>query len=90
MITEFRTVNLSEREKEILFHIAYEQTSQIIGQRLFISPQTVDTHRKNIMNKLSVRNTAGMIRKAFESGILGLDGDRNVVIQRRYLGIPQN
>lgn len=90
MMTEYRTNSLSEREKEILFHIAYEQTSQIIGQRLFISPQTVDTHRKNIMNKLSVRNTAGMIRKAFESGILGLDGDRNVIIQRRYLGIPQN
>jgi len=90
MITEYRTVTLSDREKEILFHIAYEQTSQIIGQRLFISPQTVDTHRKNIMNKLSVRNTAGMIRKAFESGILGLDGNRNVIIQKKYFTVPHN
>ena len=61
---------LSQREMEVLIQIAYEKTSFEIGRQLHISHETVNTHRKNIMLKLNVRNTAGLIRRAFETGIL--------------------
>ena len=63
-------MKISKREKEILNLIAYEYTAKEIAQKLFISTHTVDTHRKNLQEKMDVRNTAGIIRKAFENGIL--------------------
>ncbi|HRN38209.1 MAG: LuxR C-terminal-related transcriptional regulator [Flavobacteriales bacterium] len=41
-----------------------------IGQRLFISPRTVDTHRTNIMKKLAVHNVAALVRIAFAAGLM--------------------
>ncbi len=61
---------ISRRELEVLKLIAYEHTSQEIAQLLFISTHTVDTHRKAMMLKLNVKNTAGLIRKSFEEGFL--------------------
>ena len=61
---------ISRRELEVLHLIADEHTSQEIGQLLFISTHTVDTHRKAMMYKLNVKNTAGLIRKSFEEGFL--------------------
>ena len=61
---------LSSREKEVLRLIAFEHTAKEIASILFISTHTVDTHRKNLLFKLKVRNTAGMVRKGFEAGIL--------------------
>lgn len=61
---------ISNREKEILFLIAHELTAKEIASLLFISTHTVDTHRKNLMEKLKVRNSAGMVRRGFESGLL--------------------
>jgi len=62
---------LSRREKEILNLIIQESTTQEIADKLFISFGTVETHRRNIINKLGVRNTAGMVRVAFEYQLLG-------------------
>jgi DNA-binding NarL/FixJ family response regulator len=56
--------SLSRREKEILKLIIHEATTQEIAEKLFISVGTVETHRHNMMNKLSVRNTAGLVRVA--------------------------
>ncbi len=63
---------ISTREQEILHIIAWEHNSKEIAKVLFISEHTVITHRKNLLTKMDVRNTAGLIRKAFETGILSL------------------
>ena len=63
-------MNITNREKEVLHLIAYEHSSKEIAQQLFLSYETVNSHRKNIMIKLGVSNTAGMIRAAFEQRLL--------------------
>ena len=63
-------VPLTKREKEILKMIAEENTNQEIAEKLFISPRTVDTHRRNLLQKLNVKNTAGLVRYAFENNLL--------------------
>lgn len=55
---------LTRREKEILGMIAAGKTSQVIAQELFLSPLTVDTHRKNLIQKFGVKNVAELIMEA--------------------------
>ena len=57
-------VILTRREIEVLELIAGGMTNNVIAQKLFISPSTVDTHRKNLLAKLEVKNTASLIRMA--------------------------
>lgn len=57
---------LTAREKEILQLIAEGMTNQEIAEKLFISPLTVDSHRKNLLAKFGVKNTAAMVRFAIE------------------------
>lgn len=64
------SMNLSQREKQILRLVADENTSKEIADKLFISDHTAISHRKNLMEKLRVKNTAGMVRRGFELGIL--------------------
>ena len=61
---------LTRREKEILRSIANELTNNEIADKLFISIKTVEGHRNNLLQKLGVRNTAGLIRVAMEKGLL--------------------
>ena len=61
---------ISNREKEVLEKISFGHTTKEIAQLLFLSPHTVEQHRKNLLLKLDVRNTAGLIRKGFEYGFL--------------------
>ena len=61
---------LTKRELEILKMIALEMTNDEIAKSLFISKRTVDTHRQNLLNKLSVKNTAGLIKAAYEFNLL--------------------
>ena len=61
---------LTRREKEILGLIVDELTTEQIGEKLFISPSTVVTHRKSLLRKLNAKNTAGLVRKVFEFGLL--------------------
>ena len=56
---------LTKRELEILKMIALEMTNDEIAKGLFISKRTVDTHRQNLLNKLHVKNTAGLIKAAY-------------------------
>ena len=55
---------LTRREKEILALIAQGLTNNAIADKLFISTTTVDTHRKNLLAKFNVKNTATLIRQA--------------------------
>lgn len=64
------TIQLSKREKEILHLIATSHTSPEIAQKLFISHRTVENHRFSLMQKLSVKNAAGLILKAMQMGLL--------------------
>jgi DNA-binding NarL/FixJ family response regulator len=78
--TELRTPketkpHLSEREREVLSLIAQGSTSKEIAGKLFISPQTVETHRSNLMSKLKVRNMAGMVVYAVHLGLVKLPAD---------------
>lgn len=65
--------NLSPREKEILQLIAEEHTSAEIGRMLFISEKTVEKHRTKLMEKLNVRNLAGLVRLAVKYHLVDRD-----------------
>ncbi len=62
--------NLSKREVEVLTLIAEGKTSAKIAEALFISTNTVDTHRKNIMAKCGVKNIAELVSFANKHGLL--------------------
>ncbi len=62
--------DLTQREKEILQLIATEFTMQEIADKLFISLRTVETHRYTLMQKLKVKNTAGLVRMSIMMGIV--------------------
>lgn len=61
---------LSPREYEILQLICEEHSSAAIGDKLFLSTGTVDTHRRNILVKLGVTNTVGLVKFAIQNGVL--------------------
>jgi DNA-binding NarL/FixJ family response regulator len=61
---------LTKREKEVLILIAEGLTNVHISKKLFISIDTVDSHRKNLYAKLNVKNTAMLIRFATENNLL--------------------
>jgi DNA-binding NarL/FixJ family response regulator len=69
----YKEVPLTKREIEILKLIASGYSNQEIANILYISYNTVDTHRKNIMHKLSIKNTAGLVRYAIEKGLISLN-----------------
>jgi DNA-binding NarL/FixJ family response regulator len=62
--------NISRREKQVLKLIVNEYTAKEISDELFISINTVDSHRKNLLMKLDARNTAGLVRIAIEYDLL--------------------
>jgi DNA-binding NarL/FixJ family response regulator len=61
---------ITRRESEILKLIADGLTNHEIGEKLFISPLTVDTHRKNLLLKFNARNTAILIKTAVSKGYI--------------------
>jgi DNA-binding NarL/FixJ family response regulator len=61
---------LTKREKEILQLISEGLTNNQIAEKLFISPLTVDSHRKNLLTKLNVNNTASLIKLAVQNGLI--------------------
>lgn len=63
-------VVLSEREMEIVVLIAEGLTNQQIAEQLFLSNHTINTHRKNIMAKLGVKNTAGIVMYAVKTNLV--------------------
>lgn len=61
---------LTKREKEVLQKISEGLTNIQISEKLFISIDTVDSHRKNLYSKLNVKNTAMLIKYALENNLL--------------------
>ncbi len=62
--------DLSTREMEIIKLVAQGMSNKEIGEQLFISHRTVDTHRTNLMKKLDIHNIAGLIRFAFKNKLI--------------------
>lgn len=57
---------LTKREKQILQLVAQGKTSNMIAEELFLSPLTVDTHRKNLLQKFQARNSTELVNQAIE------------------------
>jgi two-component system response regulator DegU len=66
----FKHAEITDREKEILVLICRELTIREIGQKLSLSENTVRNHRVNIMEKIGVNNTVGLVKYAYEAGIV--------------------
>jgi len=69
---------LSKREHEILLLVANQLTMSEIAAKLFISRGTVETHRRNIMNKLAVKNTAGLMIKSIYLNLVTINSKGEV------------
>jgi DNA-binding NarL/FixJ family response regulator len=65
-----RKHGLTPREMEIMRFIGQAMNNKNISEKLYISDQTVSVHRKNIMRKLGVNNTASLIKIAFENNLV--------------------
>ena len=64
------STHISPREREILELLSFGYSSPEIATSLYLSPHTVNDHRKALLAKLSVKNVAQMIRKGFELQLL--------------------
>jgi DNA-binding NarL/FixJ family response regulator len=69
-ISSCEGLNISEREMEIIKLVAEGYSNKEIADKLFLSTHTVTTHRKNIMNKLGVNNTAGLVLFAVRENLI--------------------
>ena len=67
----FSPLKLSRREKEVLALIVSEHTTAEIAEKLSLSKDTIETHRRRLLTKLNVRNTAGLVRVCMEYNVLG-------------------
>jgi two-component system response regulator NreC len=65
-----RLASLSEREQDVLRLVAEGLTSQEIGERLFLSVNTVQTHRRHIMEKLDLHDRSQLVSYAMWAGLL--------------------
>ena len=63
-------IHLSARETEVISLIAEGFTNGQVAEKLFLSPHTITTHRKNIMSKIGVNNTAAMVMYAVKTGLV--------------------
>ena len=62
--------SVTKREHEILILVTRGFNSMEIGKRLFITEDTVNTHRKKLLLKLNAANSAELVRIAFERGLI--------------------
>ena len=63
-------LKLTEREIEIIKLVAEEFSNQEISEKLFISPRTVESHKRNMISKLDVKNSIGLVRYAISNGLV--------------------
>jgi DNA-binding NarL/FixJ family response regulator len=65
-----KSTDLSDREKDIVRLLCQELTNKEIGDRLGLSDRTIENHRYRILEKLNLKSTVGLVRYAYESGII--------------------
>lgn len=63
-------VELTEREQDVLKLICAEKTANEMGKQLFLSPRSVEGIRQRLIDKVGVRNTAGLVMFAVKNGII--------------------
>lgn len=63
-------VELTQREKEVLRLVALEYSNDEIAEKLFISKRTVDSHKRNLIEKTGARNSVGLLRYALNKGLV--------------------
>lgn len=68
-----RLARLSTREREVLQLLAEGHTGSEIAKRLSLSPKTVETYRARLVEKLGIRDVAGLVRFAIQRGIISLE-----------------
>jgi PAS domain S-box-containing protein len=66
----YNSSKLTKREKDILFYLSKGLNSKSISEKLFLSRHTIDTHRRNMLRKMEVKNTGQLMRKAINLGLL--------------------
>ena len=66
-------VQLTPREQEVLELICQEYTTTEIADKIFVSHRTVETYRKNLLEKIEAKNTAGLIVRSIKTGIISLE-----------------
>lgn len=71
-------MKISNRELEVLQLISMAYSTAEIAQELFIGSETAKTHRKNLMAKLDSKNSAGLVRKGFELGLLSINAPQRL------------
>jgi two-component system invasion response regulator UvrY len=64
---------LSLRERQVLLLLVRGHTSSAMGQKLLLSPKTVDTYRSRLMAKLGVADVPALVRLAIREGLIGVD-----------------
>ena len=62
--------HLSEREKEVMTLVANGRTAQEIADRLFLSINTVETHKRKVLKKIKAKNTAHAVAKAIRGELI--------------------
>lgn len=65
-----QNIDLTEREQEVLKLICEEKTAAEIGKEIFLSPRSVEGIRQRLIEKIGVRNTAGLVMFAVKNGIV--------------------
>ena len=65
-------IAITQRERQVLDQLSLGLTTSEIASALYVSVHTIDTHRKNLLSKMQARNSAGLVRKGFEHGLLSL------------------
>ena len=63
-------VELSKRELEVLQELALGKNNKAIAEKLEVSPKTIDSHRTNLLRKMNVNSTAGLLVKAMRTGLI--------------------
>lgn len=63
-------IELSEREKEVLFGIQNELSTKEIATKLFLSEKTIEAYRSNLLLKFGVKNVAGLVKQAILHGFI--------------------
>ncbi|MBT8232006.1 MAG: helix-turn-helix transcriptional regulator [Saprospiraceae bacterium] len=72
-------MELTLREREVLYLIAYEYSNKVISNILDITENTVSSYRRRLFLKFATKNSAGLVRRAFEEGVLPITYDTKII-----------